>query len=102
VAVDPETREVGIAGASCILGSEVIAALAPGRGAVVAQAFSSFAGRDHAIARIAGGESPEASVARISGRGFDSFLGIPLYKLRQYGAAALGFEGRPASFTGGR
>ena len=40
VAVDPETREVGIAVASCIGGVEVTAGIAPGKGVVTAQAMT--------------------------------------------------------------
>jgi uncharacterized Ntn-hydrolase superfamily protein len=39
VAVDPATGEVGSAGASCIGGSDIIAGLLPGRGAMNAQAW---------------------------------------------------------------
>ena len=42
VAIDPATREVGIAGASCIAGAQEIAGLAPGRGAIAAQAMANF------------------------------------------------------------
>ncbi len=58
VAVDPETREVGIAGASCIGGVEIIGGLVPGRGAVAAQASANLAGRDLAMDRLAAGSSP--------------------------------------------
>ncbi len=99
VAVDPATREVGVAGASCIGGSQIIAALAPGRGAIAAQAMSNLAGRDVGAALLAAGIAPRAVLASVADADFDSAFGLlPSHRLRQYGAAALGFEG--ASYTG--
>lgn len=48
VAVDPQTGEVGLAAASCSIGVPHIAALVPGKGAIVSQAATSFTGRDKA------------------------------------------------------
>ena len=100
VAVDPETREVGIAGASCIAGSEIIAGLAPGRGVVAAQAFANQAGRDFGTRMLARGGSPQQVIDAIASRSFDSNFLFDLYKWRQYGVAALGSETVPANFTG--
>jgi uncharacterized Ntn-hydrolase superfamily protein len=100
VAVDPATREVGIAGASCIVSSHVIAGVAPGHGAIAAQAMASFAGRDRGVSLLASGASPHAVIAAIANAEFDSFAGVDTSRLRQYGVAALGFETQPAAFTG--
>jgi uncharacterized Ntn-hydrolase superfamily protein len=100
VAVDPETREVGIAGASCILGAELLARLVPGRGAVAAQAIPNLAARDELARRIAAGESPAAALAAVTEGGFDTVLGSSMARIRQYGVVALGFEQDPANFTG--
>jgi uncharacterized Ntn-hydrolase superfamily protein len=99
-AVDSETSQVGVAGASCILGSEVIAELVPGRGAVVAQAFSNLEARSQLAALLRDGSSPSAALAAVARSGADSRWGIPTVRLRQYGVAALGFEEAPAHFTG--
>ncbi len=48
VAVDPHTGEVGLAAASCSIGVPHIAALVPGKGAIVSQAATSFTGREKA------------------------------------------------------
>jgi uncharacterized Ntn-hydrolase superfamily protein len=99
VAVDPATREVGVAGASCIGGSQIIAGLAPGRGAITAQAMSNLAARDVGAALLAAGIAPRAVLAAVADADFDSAFGrLPSHRLRQYGVAALGFEG--ASYTG--
>jgi uncharacterized Ntn-hydrolase superfamily protein len=100
VAVDPETREVGIAGASCILGSELLARLVPGHGAVAAQAIPNLAARDEIARRVAAGESPAAALAAVTEGSFDTMLGSSMARIRQYGVAALGFEHDPANFTG--
>jgi uncharacterized Ntn-hydrolase superfamily protein len=98
-AVDPVTREVGVAGASCIGGVEVIVGLMPGHGAVAAQAFSHRGGRDLALARLGEDTRPAAIVAELAGDDFDAPLFFPLHRLRQYGVVALGHDA-PATYTG--
>jgi uncharacterized Ntn-hydrolase superfamily protein len=100
VAVDPATREVGVAGASCIGNVQMIGGLAPRRGAIAAQAMGNFEGRDRGVELLAGGASPQAVIEAIASARFDSFAGIDTSRLRQYGVAALGFEDAPAAFTG--
>jgi len=93
VAVDPETREVGIAGASCISGADVIAGVVPNRGVVAAQAYTSFRGRDRAVELLRRGRSPTEIVETLRSSEFDRW-GVPLHRLRQYGVAALGHDAR--------
>ena len=93
VAVDPQTHEVGAAGASCVDGVIRIAGLAPGKGVVASQAASSLAGRDRAVARLEEGVDPAAILAEITAAAFDTNA-----RRRQYGIAA--FSGPPAGFTG--
>ncbi len=100
VAVDHETREVGVAGASCIANAQIIAGLAPGRGAIAAQAMGNLAGRDRGVELLAGGASPRAVIAAVASDRFDSLAGVDTSRLRQYGVAALGFEDAPAAYTG--
>jgi len=100
VAVDPETRQVGAAGASCILGSEVIAILVPGRGAAVAQAMTNPDARVELRNALAAGEPAARALGAVTTRWFDSFLGAPTLNLRQYGAVSLDAPDAPASFTG--
>lgn len=95
VAVDPRTREVGSAGASCTPYVAGIVGLAPGRGAIVAQAASNAAARRRGVELLAKGGSPGAVVAAISHPSFDD-----TYQEQQYGVAALDFHDRPAAFTG--
>jgi len=100
VAVDPDTRQVGIAGASCIAGSEGITGLVPGRGVIAAQAFTSFEGRDIAVQMLDSGASPAQVIDSITSRDFDSWWFFDLYPWRQYGVAALGFDEASGNFTG--
>lgn len=62
VAVDAETGEVGIAGASCSTGVQLIAGVVPGAGVVASQAATSFVGRDLATAMMADGEPATAII----------------------------------------
>lgn len=96
VAVDPVTREVGSAGASCTPFVAGVARLVPGRGAVVAQAQSNMAAKARASERIAAGVAPAAVIAEIANPAFDStFAG------QQYGIASLvRGGGDSAAFTG--
>jgi len=103
VAVDPETREVGIAGASCIGGVEVIAGLAPGHGAVAAQALSHRDGRDRAVELLEQGRAPAEILDAIATEEWDP---TPWHRLggaglRQYAIASLAGPGQ-ATFTGDR
>lgn len=99
-AVDPETREVGVAGASCILGAEVLARLVPASAAVAAQAIPNLALRDELARRVAAGERPEAVLDDLTHGGRDGVLGISVSRLRQYGVASLGAPDAAATFTG--
>ena len=102
VAVDPATREVGAAAASCILSDtfpiDQISELVPGTGAVVAQAWGNKAARSAIAAAIALGESPAAALASATAPGADAKLGVDLARFRQYGAVT--FDAGPVSYTG--
>jgi uncharacterized Ntn-hydrolase superfamily protein len=97
VAVDAATREVGVAGASCIGQLQVIARVVPGRGAVAAQALWNLDGRDLAARELAAGTRPAEIVTMLTRRSFDGWQ-LPRHRLRQYGIAALGAPA--ASYTG--
>ncbi len=105
VAVDPETREVGIAVASCIGGVEITAGIVPGKGVVTAQAMTHVEGRDEAMSLLDSGASPRAVLRRVASEDFDPgslFSWFSGLETRQYGVAVLGFEAEAASFTGRR
>lgn len=96
-AVDARTQEVGVAVASCVeapFGTTIlpeVAALAPGVGALAAQALFVQARRDMALALLQMGLSPQAviDVTIAMDSGADN---------RQYGVVVL--SGQSAAFTG--
>jgi uncharacterized Ntn-hydrolase superfamily protein len=100
VAVDPEAREVGLAAATCNPGIQFIAAAVPGAGVVVAQAETSFKGRDQAGDWIAEGIGAEKILQRLSNPAFYSGWFNAKFADLQYGVATL-TEGPQAGFTGG-
>lgn len=95
VAVDSKTKEVGIAGASCTDFVFGIAGVAPGKGVIVAQAMSNMSAKRLGIKMLLEGASPQEVIAAITKPDFD-----PNFDLQQYGVAALGFNGRTATYTG--
>lgn len=94
-AVDPRTRQVGIAGASCTDFVYGIAGVAPGKGVIVAQAMSNMEAKALGMKMLSEGASPQAVLAAITDPAFDDD-----FSEQQYGIVALGFEGRPATYTG--
>jgi uncharacterized protein (TIGR03382 family) len=97
VAVDPQTQEVGVAVASCVeapfgttLLPEVVG-LAPGQGALAAQALLSQQYRDQAVALLTAGNSPQDVIDMV----VDADPGSAS---RQYGVVTL--DGQTATFTG--
>ena len=110
VAVDPETGEVGSAGATCVPGINsvggviILSGIIPGRGGVNAQAYiciDPHINLDNAIQKMEEGLSPNEIIFWLQqndacfSQGFD-----PSY--RQYGIAAFDENGEPeaAAFTG--
>ncbi len=103
VAVDAETREVGIAGASCIGGVEIIAGVMPGHGVIAAQAFANVEARDLARDRFAAGDSPAEVLTEITDPAWDPSRWYDVLgggSRRQYGLASLDPSPDQETFTG--
>jgi len=66
VAVDPAIGAVGLAAATCGVGIEHVAGIVPGRGAVAAQAETSFTGRDRARAMMTDGATATAVIEALA------------------------------------
>jgi uncharacterized Ntn-hydrolase superfamily protein len=95
VALDPETGDVGIAGASCVnVKIDAIAALAPGQGVVTTQAAYYVENRDVALRSLTEGETAEEIVDSVLEMDEDD-------EDRQYGIVTLN-DGvvHTASYTG--
>ncbi|WOF72940.1 DUF1028 domain-containing protein [Parvibaculaceae bacterium PLY_AMNH_Bact1] len=100
VAVDPETGEVGIAAASCSTGVRLIAGLVPGKGAVAAQAATSFLGRDVAMEMISDGDRADIIVRKLADEDlYASPIRIGLQWL-QYGLVTLNPSPKAGTLTG--
>ena len=63
VAVDPETREVGVGAATCTVGVEMVRGIVPGVGVVSAQAYTNLYSRNQAVEALASGSSLEEALA---------------------------------------
>lgn len=94
-AVDPRTKQVGIAGASCTDFVYGIAGVAPGKGVIAAQAMSNMEAKSLGMKMLLEGASPQEVLAAITDPAFD-----PDFAVQQYGVVALGFEDKPATYTG--
>ena len=102
VAVDPETREVGGAAATCTVGVEIIHAVAPGKGLIFAQAATHRGARDHGVAMIAEGAGAQEVIDAIANEEFNpGRLWNAPWREQQYGVAVLGADAPAvAHFTG--
>lgn len=106
VAVDPHTGEVGLAAASCSIGVPRIAALVPGKGAIVSQAATSSTGREKAQELVTEGADATRILAVLEDPElYADWLTIGFPYL-QYGVATLAAgQDRPVAtgfVTGGR
>ncbi len=93
VAVDPETREVGAAGATCSPMVWMAGELAPDEGAVVALSATNIQARREATRLLGEGADAAEALEAITDPDTDGDLA-----LRQYGIASL--RGSAAAFTG--
>ena len=95
VAVDPETQEVGSAGASCINGSIIISDIHPGVGVIHTQSYWNSTNQYNASYWMQQGFSPEEIIEFLVE---NDAQGNP--EIRQYGVVDLVDGGRSAAFTG--
>ena len=100
VGVDAETGEVGIAAATCGTSVQYIAAIVPGKGAVAAQAATSFKGRDAAEKWIKEGGHAAGILKKLANPDFyDKFYNAK-FPVLQYGVATLN-DSQDAGFVSG-
>jgi uncharacterized Ntn-hydrolase superfamily protein len=95
VAIDPETGEVGSAGASCIAGSIIISDIHPGVGAIHTQSYWNGANQDNASDLMDEGASPAEIIDYLINNDIGNNPSI-----RQYGIVDLFEGGRSAAYTG--
>ncbi|MEH6547669.1 MAG: DUF1028 domain-containing protein [Sneathiella sp.] len=95
VAVDPQTREVGGASATCTPYAWAIFAPVPDKGIIVTQAASNGAARRKGAALISQNVAPDEIIATITAPEFD-----PRHMDQQHGIATLRNEAATAGYTG--
>nr|WP_067062213.1 DUF1028 domain-containing protein [Mucilaginibacter sp. L294] len=93
IVIDPKTKEIGIAGASCTFSVYGIGAIVPGKGAIVVQAMSNKAARDKGLQMILADASPEEILRAVKNPDFDP-------ENQQYGIVCLYNINKPQSYTG--
>jgi uncharacterized Ntn-hydrolase superfamily protein len=93
IAVDRNTGEAGIAGASCTSDVTGIASVIPGKGAIVVQAASNYFARMHGASLIDKSAPPDEILDAIRKKQFDP-------ENQQYGLVTLYDDGTPLVYSG--
>lgn len=93
IVVDPRTKEIGIAGASCSYNCYGIGGIIPGKGAVIVQAMSDKDARDKGLEMVIAEVSPDEIIAAIRDPKFDP-------ENQQYAVVSLKYLNSPGTYTG--
>jgi uncharacterized Ntn-hydrolase superfamily protein len=93
IIIDPKTKEIGIAGASCTYSVYGIGAIVPGKGAIVVQAMSNPLARIEGVRMIMADASPEQILKALKDPEFDP-------EEQQYAVVCVNFLDRPVTYTG--
>lgn len=95
IVMDSETKEIGVAGASCSYMVFWVAGVVPGKGAVIAQAASNRVAKDTAVAMVREGKSPTEIIFFITDPEFN-----PTFAKSQYAIMDFQTLDSPQTFTG--
>jgi len=93
IAVDRETGEIGIVGASCTFDVQGIASIVPGKGAIVVQASSNYFARMKGVELMNKNSTPEQILAAMRDKKFKP-------EKQQYGVITLDKKTRPLVYSG--
>ena len=93
IVIDPKTKEIGIAGASCTMSVYGIGAIVPGKGAIVVQAMSNGIARLQGFRMIMDGATPAAILEEIRKPNYNP-------ELQQYAILCMNDIKHPATYTG--
>lgn len=93
IVIDPRTKEIGIAGASCTFSVYGIGAIVPGKGAIVVQAMSNKNARNKGLQMILANASPQEILEALRNPEFDP-------EQQQYGIVCLNAMDQPQTYTG--
>jgi uncharacterized Ntn-hydrolase superfamily protein len=93
IVVDPKTKEIGIAGASCTVSVYGIGLIVPGKGAIVVQAMSNPLARLQGFNMIRDGATPAAILEKLRHPDYDP-------EQQQYAILSMNDIQHPATYTG--
>ena len=93
IVIDPKTKEIGIAGASCTPSVYGIGAIIPGKGAVVVQAMSNYAARLKGLKMLLADAAPEEILKAMRDPEFDP-------EEQQYAVISVKYIDHPVTYTG--
>jgi uncharacterized Ntn-hydrolase superfamily protein len=93
IVIDPKTREIGIAGASCTYNVYGIGAVIPGKGAIVVQAMSNYFARVKGYEMILADAPPDSIIKAMQDPFFDP-------EEQQYAIVSIRYLDKPATYTG--
>ncbi len=93
IVIDPKTKEIGIAGASCTNSVYGIGAIILGKGAIVVQAMSNYNARQKGVEMIVANASPEEILKAIRYPHFDP-------EHQQYAIVTVKYVDHPVTYTG--
>lgn len=93
IVIEPRTKDIGIAGASCTFSIYGIGGIIPGKGAIVVQAMSNKAARNKGLQMIFADASSQEVLEAIRNPEFDP-------EQQQYGIVCLNAMDKPQTYTG--
>ena len=93
ILIDPKTKEIGIAGASCTYNCYGIGKIVPNMGAIIVQAMSNVQAREKGIEMILAETPPEQIIQALRNPGFDP-------ENQQYAVVTIKHFDNPATYTG--
>ncbi|THU38201.1 DUF1028 domain-containing protein [Niastella caeni] len=93
IVIDPLTKEIGIAGASCTYNCYGIGKIIPGMGAVIVQAMSNNQAREKGVAMILAEVEPEQIIMAMRAPAFDP-------ERQQYAIVTIKYIDRPVTYSG--
>jgi uncharacterized Ntn-hydrolase superfamily protein len=93
ILVDPLTKEIGIAGASCTYNCYGIGKIVPGKGAIIVQAMSNKEARNRGLEMIRECASPQEIMLALADSIFD-------HQHQQYAVVSLNYLAAPMTYTG--
>lgn len=93
IVIDPKTKEIGIAGASCTNSVYGIGAIIPGKGAVIVQAMSNYLARAEGLKLIMADASPDEILKAMKNPKFDP-------EEQQYAVICVNYLENPLTYTG--